>query len=238
MQSMAMANGVGSSSVAHARRSPSPSGGQPARTPQDALRALQPIGVVAAYERGEGIYREGDGATHWYEVASGALRTCKLLADGRRQIGDFLLPGDVFGFEVGDAHTIDVEAIVPASVTRFSRARVRLIAETQAGLATRLQQLAFETVSKAHARLLVLARQTAQERVAGFLLEMRARLAPEGGPFTLPMARQDIADYLCLTIETVCRVIADLKRESTIAMPSPQHLGRIDEAVLRRIVGA
>ncbi|MCC7271665.1 MAG: helix-turn-helix domain-containing protein [Alphaproteobacteria bacterium] len=216
-------------------RVPKPSG--TVHSPHDVLRTIQPVGVVSSYDRGQGIFREGDGATHWYEVVSGVARTCKLLADGRRQIGEFLLPGDVFGFEVGDTHTIDVEAISPAAITRFSRARVRLLVECEAGLATQLQQLAFETVSKAHARLLVLARQTAQERVVSFILEMARRLAPHDDTILLPMTRQDIADYLCLTIETVCRTMSDLKRERLIRVPSPQHLVLVDRDSLEDMVG-
>lgn len=208
------------------------------RAPHDILRSLQPIGAVSTYDRDQAIFREGDSATHWYQVVSGVLRTCKLLADGRRQIGEFLLPGDIFGFEVGDRHTIDVEAIGPTSVMRFARSRVRLLLDTEAGLAARLPQLAFETVAKAHARLLVLARQTAQERIVGFLLEMALRVAPGGNELVLPMIRQDIADYLCLTVETVCRMIADLKRDGLIQVPSPQHIRLIDRPALEDMVSA
>lgn len=209
----------------------------PSHSPQDVLRGLQTIGVVSNYDRGQAIFREGDSATHWYVVVSGVVRTCKLLADGRRQIGEFLLPGDIFGFEIGDSHTIDVEAVSPASITRYSRSRIRLLVDTQADLATRLPQLAFETVSKAHARLLVLARQTAHERVAGFILEMARRLAPGAEEIALPMTRQDVADYLCLTIETVCRMIAELKRDRLIRTPSPQHIVLLDREGLEDMAG-
>lgn len=101
-----------------------------------------------------------------------------------------------------------------------------------------MPQLAFETTARAHARLLVLARQTAQERVVGFVLEMARRLAVGGSDFVLPMNRNDIADYLCLTIETVCRVIADLKRDGLIQATSAQHIAILDRAALERLAVA
>lgn len=174
------------------------------------------------FDRGATIVREGSAATHWYEVVSGLARTCKLLADGRRSIGEFLLPGDVFGFELGSAHTVDVEAIAPTAVVRLPLTWFGGSADNIESAAARLHRLAFETVARNNARLLLLARQTAHERVAGFILEMDRRLPRKGSRIELPMTRQDVADYLCLTIETVCRTLSDLRRAGVVAVDA-QH---------------
>ena len=175
-----------------------------------------------SFDRGATIVREGSPATHWYEVVSGLARTCKLLADGRRSIGEFLLPGDVFGFELGSAHTVDVEAISPTAVVRLPLTWFGGSQNHVESAAARLHRIAFETVARNNGRLLLLARQTAHERVAGFVLEMDRRLPRKGSRIELPMTRQDVADYLCLTIETVCRTLSDLRRAGVIAVDA-QH---------------
>lgn len=77
---------------------------------------LNAIGSVAHFGTNEMIFAEGDGANYIYKVLSGAVRLCKLLADGRRQITEFSLPGDHFGFEWGSEHTITAEALGPVVV--------------------------------------------------------------------------------------------------------------------------
>ncbi len=197
----------------------------------------QPPRPVQTHERGTTILREGDAAHHWYEVVSGLARTCKLLADGRRLIGEFLLPGDVFGFELGATHSVDVEAILPTTLARFPLARFRETPDSRPDVAARLHRLAFETVSRTNGRLLLLARQTAQERVAGFILEMDRRLERTGSRIELPMTRQDVADYLCLTIETVCRTLADLRRQGAVAVDAGHAILIRDRKALIDIAG-
>jgi CRP-like cAMP-binding protein len=76
--------------------------------------------------------------------------------------------------------------------------------------------------------------KTAQERVAGFLLEMAAR-APGANEIELPMSRQDIADYLGLTIETVSRTLTQLEKSAAIAVPTSRHIVLRNRAALTRM---
>ena len=96
---------------------------------------------------------------------------------------------------------------------------VDALAERNVALARRLRDLTSVSLRTAHTRLLLLGRKTASERIATFLLEMAERLPQERiGLLDLPMSRTDMADHLGLTIETVCRVLAHLRREGTIAI--------------------
>lgn len=227
---------VASRQPAVSRQAAAPRHAEPLRATQ-APSPPQPQ-PVHAFERGGVILREGAPAQHWYEVVSGVARTCRVLADGRRLIGEFLLPGDVFGFELGAAHTIDVEAITPASVIRFPLTRFRDPPHPHGdSVAAQLHRLAFETVARTNARLLLLARQTAQERVASFILEMDRRLERTGSRIELPMTRQDVADYLCLTIETVCRTLAELRRSGAIAVDGHHAILICDRRALELAAG-
>jgi len=85
------------------------------------LESLDTIGSVQSIRAGAELYAEGDSANSWYRVTSGILRTYKLLPDGRRQIDEFLFPGDYFGLEACAEHSFAAEAVTTASVVRYSR---------------------------------------------------------------------------------------------------------------------
>ncbi|HEX3399357.1 MAG TPA: helix-turn-helix domain-containing protein [Acetobacteraceae bacterium] len=203
--------------------------GRPAS--RDALDLLDQFGTTVAVQHEHEIHGQGAAATSCYRVISGCVRVVRLMEDGRRQVGEFLMAGDVFGFDALDTHDFAAEAVSDAVLRRYPRRMVDALAETNVGLARRLRDLTSVSLRNAHTRLLLLGRKTASERIATFLLEMAERL-PQAtvGVLDLPMSRSDVADHLGLTIETVCRILAHLRRDGTIAI----ERGRIE---VRNAVG-
>jgi CRP/FNR family nitrogen fixation transcriptional regulator len=197
---------------------------------------LAMLGTVVAVRPGAAIYGEGDRATAWYRVQSGVLRTCKLLPDGRRQVEDFLFPGDFFGLETRGEHSFAAEAITSVSVIRYSRPRLTAAAAASNRVAARLLDVSLEQLGKVHGHLMLLGRKTAEEKLATFLLEMLER-SPGPDVIDLSMSRTDIADYLGLTIETVSRTFSTLKQEGVIALPSAQHVVILDRDALEEMSG-
>lgn len=193
------------------------------------------MGAVMPFARNAEIYGENEPAEYLYKVVSGAVRTYRVLNDGRRQIGAFCLPGDVFGLEVGDHHSFSAEAIVDCKVMLIKRSSLVSLATRSPDVARQLWTLAATELQRAqdHTMLLI---KTAQERVAGFLLEMaqRARCAEA---VELPMSRQDIADYLGLTIETVSRTLTQLENSAAIAVPTSRRIVLRNQAALNRLNG-
>jgi len=169
------------------------------------------------YSRGAEIFGEAEPADHVYQIKSGAVRTFKLLPDGRRQIGAFHLTGDIFGVENGEAYRFTAEAIVNTRV-RIAR-RDRVFGEyPERNLLRDKEVLKLVTRNLQHAEdhVLLLGRQTALERIAAFLTEMDRRLkSPK--VLMLPMGRRDIADYLGLTHETVSRALSTLRRRGILS---------------------
>jgi CRP/FNR family nitrogen fixation transcriptional regulator len=164
------------------------------------------------YRGGREIFGEGEEAQFVYQIDYGAVRTHKLLPDGRRQINSFHLPGDMFGFENGATHRFTAEAIVQTKV-RIVRRCGLLDATTHRRSGTmNLIGLITRNLEYAENRMLLLGRKTALERVVAFLLEMDERLA-HPDVIVLPMNRRDIADYLGLTLETVSRAFSMLRDE-------------------------
>jgi CRP/FNR family nitrogen fixation transcriptional regulator len=185
------------------------------------LRALQQVGMKIRYARNETIFNDGDEAANCYKVISGAVRLCKHMADGRRQIADFLLAGDCFGFMQFGNYKFTAEAVGDVVLMCYPQGQVARLSGLMPNLRGRLLVLLSQRLLGMQDHLVMLGRQTAKERVASFLLHIAERSdAEEGLAFELPMSRQDIADYLGLTIETVCRMLSELKRERVIAIPS------------------
>ena len=161
------------------------------------------------YRRGSEIYGEKEAAEYVYQVKSGAVRSYKLLSDGRRQIGAFHLGGDIFGLENGGEHRFTAEAIVDTTVRLIKRQSLETVAESDAVVARNLLSMTTSNLQHAEDHMLLLGRKTSLERVAAFLLEMDKRLTA-AGVMALPMSRRDIADYLGLTLETVSRALSRL----------------------------
>ena len=161
------------------------------------------------YKKGSEIYGEKEPADYVYQVKSGAVRSYKLLSDGRRQIGAFHLVGDIFGLENGSEHRFTAEAIVHTTVRLVKRRSLEFVAQSDAMVARNLLSMTTSNLQHAEDHMLLLGRKTSLERVAAFLLEMDKRLTA-AGVMALPMCRRDIADYLGLTLETVSRALSRL----------------------------
>ncbi len=184
---------------------------------------------VMHFSQDSTLYEEGDGANCYYRVVSGLVRTCRFSQDGRRHIDAFYKPGDVFGFEPGATHGFTAEAVTDCAVIPCHR---RGAGESEAQY---LYSSALEHLARAQAHAQLLGRGGAAQRMAGFLLEISAH--KQAGVVELPMARQDIADYLGLTIETVSRTLAQLQRVHAIRLLAARRIEIISRAVLQNICG-
>src|SRR5579875_62476 len=154
---------------------------------------LRTPGRTVRVGRDAEIYAEGSSSDHVYRVISGAVRTCKLMADGRRQIGEFALPGDLFGLEAFGSRLYSTEAVMETQLVCYSRRALEGSAARDGAVARAMQDLALKSLAAAQKRIVLLGRKTAMERVASFLLEMQDRNAMADACLKLPMSRQDIA---------------------------------------------
>ena len=167
------------------------------------------------YHRGTEIFGEAEPAEFIYQVIKGAVRSYKLLSDGRRQVGAFHFPGDIFGLENGDMHRFTAEAIIDTTVRLLRRQGIEDVAEDDASVTHDLLFLTTKNLQHAEDRMLLMGRKTSLEKVAAFLIEMDRR-STATGVMELPMCRRDIADYLGLTLETVSRAISVLYSEGIL----------------------
>jgi CRP/FNR family transcriptional regulator, nitrogen fixation regulation protein len=198
-------------------------------------QAMRMMGAVMSFPRNSEIFGENEPAHYVYCVISGSVRTHKILSDGRRQVGGFYLPGDVFGLEFADEHTFSAEAVADAKVVVVKRGAIAALAGSDTAIGRALFALTGRELRRAQDRVLLLVK-SAQERVASFLLEMAER-AGAGNTIELPMSRQDIADYLGLTIETVSRTLTGLESAATIEVPASRRIVLRNRSALSRLNG-
>jgi CRP/FNR family nitrogen fixation transcriptional regulator len=198
-------------------------------------QSMQLMGATMSYPRNSEIFGENEPADYLYKIVSGCVRTYKILNDGRRQVGGFYLPGDIFGLEFADEHTLSAEAISDAKVLVVKRSTINALAGRDASVASQLFTLTGRELKRVQDRILLLIK-SAQERVASFLLEMAERVSGSNA-IELPMSRQDIADYLGLTIETVSRTLTLLESAATIEVPTSRRIVLRNRNALCRMNG-
>jgi CRP/FNR family transcriptional regulator, nitrogen fixation regulation protein len=191
------------------------------------------LGAPMSFARNAELYGESEPADFLYKVVSGTVRTYKVLTDGRRQVGGFYVPGDIFGLETGAEHTFSAEAITACKVLVIKRSALVALAERDHEVARELWTITGSELGRVQDHIMLLIK-TAQQRVASFLLEMAARISASNA-VELPMSRQDIADYLGLTIETVSRTLTALEKAATIELSSSRRIVLRNRPALSRL---
>lgn len=193
-------------------------------------------GTAIVLARDEPLFCEDDAADSYFEILTGAVRTCTLLFDGRRHVGDFFLPGDFLGLGAIGHHQSRAEAVTETRVTVYARRIVDLAVDEHPLLGRWLLSRACNELAAAARHKLLLGRKTASEKIASFLIHLVGR-QPGGDRVRLPMTRIDIADHLGLTTETVSRVFSQLKADSVIALYGVSELHVVDWDALLGIAG-
>jgi CRP/FNR family transcriptional regulator len=207
------------------------------------LAALSRIGHRRHVARGETLMWAGDKAAQCGNVLSGALKLTASTADGREQTVSTLYPADFVGRPFANDTTFTVTAVADSELCMFARAPFEQLLDNHVKMERQLLRQTFAALDESRNQMLTLARRSATEKVAGFLLDMAARVkvtrATPDGPatFDLPLNRGQIADLLGLTIETVSRQLTKLKLAGIIGLPGVRAVTIRDEAALRSRAG-
>lgn len=205
------------------------------------LTVLADIGRRREIPKGQVIAWEGDRANMCATLVSGVLKLTSATPDGREAIVGLLYPGDFVGELFVDEVHLTVTAACDADLCFYARDRFEAVLDRHVALERLLLRRTIDSLADARARMLVLGRRTAEEKVASLLLELSRRLAPvDDAPaeFTLPLARGEMADLLGLTIETVSRQLTRLKADGIISLTGLRGVTVLDRNRLARIVSA
>jgi CRP/FNR family nitrogen fixation transcriptional regulator len=205
--------------------------------PARSLELLAGLGTRITVKRGQEIFAEGADADNCYRLVDGSARLVKLMADGRRQVCEFLKAGDLLGFEAGKEHYFSAEAVSDCTLVRYPHRAVETLLSEDKTFARHVRQVAARGLQDAYQRMVLLCHKSAQERIAWFLLEMEGRAANDSGSIYLPMTRTDIANYLGMAIETVSRVLGQFKQTGAIAQKSLNRIQVLNRDALEAARG-
>jgi CRP/FNR family transcriptional regulator len=164
--------------------------------------------------------RQGDRAAIVY-LSSGIVRLSRSLSDGRICVLGFGVPGDLIGLTFNIANGYSVTALSEVEVMKLDSSRFKQLVEKVPSVLKTLFHQSLEDLNVAMEHAAFLARATAEERVAAFLLQYKQRLRSEDNEpddIHLPMSRQDIADYLGLSEETVSRMLTSMDRKGLLSV--------------------
>jgi CRP/FNR family nitrogen fixation transcriptional regulator len=193
-------------------------------------------GATLEFANNQMIFSEGDEAEHFYKVVSGRVRLCKMRFDGARQIVDLLIPGDIFGLECGKEFTLTGEAIGRTVLERYAAGQIERLSDERLEVRRQLMAMLQSNLSAARNHMMMLGRETARERVAAFLVLLAGRFGiTECGVLDLGMGRRDIADYVGLALETVCRELSTLQQEGLIEILDHRRVAIGDVAALQSV---
>lgn len=190
---------------------------------KDEIKNLETLAWPTCFTQGQAIYMQGGPNRCVYNVTAGVVRLDSQLSDGRRQVVGFALPGDFLGISMTEKNAFSATALGDVMVCRFPREAFSNFIHERPALLRRIYEMTGQELNLAQEQMTVLGRRTAEERVAYFLVTFRKRWEAINGPaltLPLPMTRQDIGDYLGLTLETASRQISKLARDKIIRVVS------------------
>ncbi|MFP6704790.1 MAG: helix-turn-helix domain-containing protein [Alphaproteobacteria bacterium] len=199
------------------------------------LDRLSALLTTIELAQGEPLFDEGEPATHVFNLTAGMLKLCRLLPDGRRQITGFLFPGDFLGLADRDDYICSAQAVTDVALCRFQRVKLENLFKEIPDMEHCLLGMARYELAESLDHMLLLGRKSAKERIASFIMMLSDRAVKRGlgaNPVAVPMSRNDIADFLGLTTETVSRTISNLRRNGIIGTETGRKISITDMGTL------
>jgi len=199
-----------------------------AKCDEDELEILDAMKSYRSFSAGETILWRGEPLNFVASLVSGAATLSKTLEDGRTQMVGLLLPSDFIGRPGREVIEFDVTATTDVTLCCFDRGPFEKLVKDTPHVAQRLMELALDELDAAREWMLLLGRKTAREKIATFIemLARRSRVDDHDATaqITLYLTRDQIANYLGLTLETVSRHFSALKKEGIIGLSDRHHL--------------
>ena len=197
-----------------------------ARCDDDELAVLEGMKTYQTFEAGQPIIWRGDDLTHFSSVVTGIASLSRTLEDGRTQMVGLLLPSDFIGRPGRETVDFDVTAVTEVTLCRFQRRPFEDLVERVPHISQRMMEMALDELNAAREWMVLLGRKTAREKIATFLeMIVRRDMVPERGlqEHKLPLTREEIANFLGLTLETISRQLSAMKQEGVIEFIDRRH---------------
>jgi len=213
---------------------------------EDEVGALNTIGRHRVLTPGQSLIWEDDESILVANVIDGVLKLSTGTEDGREQIVGVVYPSDFIGRPFGGKTGHSVTALTEATVCVFGRRDFDDFARAHPALEHKLLERTLAELDRTRRWMLLLGRKSASEKIATFIIDMSERLVQPGcetmantplSRITLPFSRQQVADVLGLTIETVSRQLTKLRQDGVIDLPSRREIDILDRDELVALAG-
>ncbi|SLN48598.1 transcriptional regulator FnrL [Pseudooctadecabacter jejudonensis] len=211
-----------------------------ARCDADELVRLEGLKSYKTIEAGQTIIWRGDDLSHFSSLVSGIASLSRTLEDGRTQMVGLLLPSDFIGRPGRDVVEFDVTAVTDVTLCRFDRKPFEQLVDEIPHVSQRMMEMALDELDAARDWMVLLGRKTAREKIATFLeMIVRRDQTPvhSGGQHVLPLTREEIANFLGLTLETVSRQLSVMKKDGIVAFSDRRHFAITDLEALHAATG-
>ncbi|MEO1747485.1 MAG: Crp/Fnr family transcriptional regulator [Pseudomonadota bacterium] len=211
-----------------------------ARCDDDELLLLESIKTYSTFEAGQPIIWRGDDLNYFSTVVSGIASLSRTMEDGRTQVVGLLLPSDFIGRPGRDTVDFDVTAVNSVTLCQFRRKPFEKLVEETPHIAQRMLEMALDELNAAREWMVLLGRKTAREKIATFLeMVVRRSTVPENvlGHHSLPLTREEIANFLGLTLETVSRQLSAMKKDGIIELEDRRRVIVADMLTLHMASG-
>lgn len=211
-----------------------------ARCDDDELTRLDRIKSYASFEAGQPILWRGDELNSFSSVVSGIASLSRTMQDGRRQVVGLLLPSDFIGRPGRKYVDFDVTAVSDLTLCQFRRRPFEDLVEQMPHLSHRMMEMALDELNCAREWMVLLGRKTAREKIATFLQMIVRRSHVPGqqtSRYRLPLTREEIANFLGLTLETISRHLTTMKQEGIVAFQGRREFVIRDLTALQRASG-
>ena len=184
----------------------------------DLVPILENLGRMRQVVPGESLWPEDDAHRNLYLIEAGAIKLSQVTPNGQELVVGLFFEGEVIGLQgLSDTPDADlVTALEPTRVRVLPLAVLRELCLRNTLLHREIIRLASQRIAQLQQRMMIVGRSGAVERVAGFVIEMSSRRAKSDGWLRLPLSLNGIGDYLCMTLETVCRSLRRLEQEGLI----------------------
>jgi len=193
-------------------------------------------GAVRTFSQNYSVVSEGDEIRRVYMVNSGMLRAFRFLSDGRRQITRFLFPNDLIGLIDNDSYSKSVETVVQSKLTSLSQSKLQEFISCNEGARLALQKETRNLLRRSNSLQVILGRLSSVEKLSCFILLLYQQ-KPLQQIVHIPMPRQDIADFLGMTVETVSRSFTRLRRLGLIVSRDPSSIKICSVSALQQVAG-
>ena len=197
-----------------------------ARCDEDELTLLEGMKSYQTFEAGQPIIWRGDDLTHFASLVSGIASLSRTLEDGRTQMVGLLLPSDFIGRPGRETVDFDVTAVTEVTLCRFQRRPFEDLVERVPHISQRMMEMALDELTAAREWMVLLGRKTAREKIATFLeMIVRRETVPTQSiqEYQLPLTREEIANFLGLTLETISRQLSALKKDGVVEFIDRRH---------------